>query len=72
MKKKLEKENEYQKDMVLPIEMDKLVAIAYPIPINLIVGGVRRLWLWCMYGHKLYEDGYVKVIMRAIEAEIML
>ena len=41
-------------------EMEKLVAIAYPIPINLIVGGIRRLWLWCMYGHKLYEDGYVK------------
>ena len=38
------------------IDMD--IAIAYPIPINLIIGGLRKLWIWCMWGHKLYEDGY--------------
>jgi len=42
------------------LELDRLGAIAYPIPLNLIVSGLRKLWLWAMYGHKLYEDGYTK------------
>ena len=40
--------------------MDMEIAIAYPIPINLIIGGLRKLWIWCMWGHKLYEDGYTR------------
>lgn len=41
-------------------EVARLVVVAYPIPINVIVAGLRKVWLWFLYGHKLYENGYEK------------
>ena len=40
--------------------MDRYSVVIYPIPFNLIIGGLRRVWIWLMYGHKLYEDGFHK------------
>ena len=41
-------------------EINSLIAVVYPIPINIIVGSIRRFYFWLTVGHKLYEDGYFK------------
>lgn len=40
--------------------MDMLQAVCYPIPLNIFVAVVYKVWLWLRWGHKLYENGYTK------------
>ena len=43
------------------LEIDRLVAVAYPIPLNIVVGFIRKIWEWLRVPKGLYEkQGYQK------------
>jgi len=48
-------------------EPNKMVAIIYPIPFNVIISLLRRIWIWFLYGHNLYNDGYWKGYLKGQE-----
>lgn len=42
---------------------NRAVAVFYPIPLNLIVGWLRRVWIWCRCASsdkqiRSYQEGY--------------
>jgi len=41
------------------IESDRLVVVAYPIPLNIIFAHIRKVWLWLQQGD-WYKTGYDK------------
>ena len=47
-------------------EMDRLVGIAYPIPLNIIFGFIRKIWFRLKSGD-LYVTGYDKGYLKGHE-----
>lgn len=50
------------------LEMNRLVAIAYPIPLNILVGFFRKVWFWFKAPKQLFKNGYDKGYLEGKEA----
>lgn len=40
--------------------LDRLTAILYPVPLNMIVTLLNRFWVWLKHGGNLYNNGFHK------------
>ena len=40
--------------------LDRLTAVFYPIPLNLVVALLNRFWIWLRMGGNLYNNGFHK------------
>ena len=40
------------------LEIDRLIAVAYPVPFNLVIGVFRKIWNWIRVPEGLFKSGY--------------